>query len=292
MKILVILLLAIFYSSSANAFFEKRMLYRDRGNRPPFLESYNSPGRIYLGGGFHWGAYGRVNDTRGFGMSEKYNEGLYKVEEGNAYPNAPSFSHSTKNMTHGYIFVGYAPREGILKFTRHELEFGTGGYSKNYPGVSSENAFCADSADCTANSYSGLSYKFTQRYMMYNLYLQTDMSQPLNYFMGGGIGMSLNSIALSGVKSGSTDDTGAATDLGSFKNGIAPIYALFVGGTYDISDSIVIQGKLKAMITDSPTKRLVGGKSESIEYTNDKYRAQNQRMITTIGLDVSIIFGW
>lgn len=283
MKKLVLFTILLF-SNQANAFLEKTLAYRNTDNRPPFIEQYESPGKFYLGAGFNWAAYGRLNDSRGFGMSEAFNKGLYTVETYNAYPNQPNFSHSTKNFTHGYVYLGYAPKAGLLKFTRHEIEIGSGGYSKDYQGVGTDNLFTYSST-----TYDTLSYEYKQRYIMYNLYLQTDMSQKINYFLGGGIGLSLSSVTFSGTVYTSSSSTTDETEIASSKNAISPMYSVFIGGTYDVSDSIVLQGRIKGMVTQTPKKRISGS---SISYTDDKYGSENGVLVSTIGLDISILFGW
>lgn len=285
MLFLKITLLAgvLFSSISAKAFLESVQSEGVKSlGRPLFFDDKKSPGKIYIGGGFSLAPYGRINDIRGFGTSESFNKDLYNSEVKNDYPNSPSFDNTATGMNTGKIFLGYAPKRGWLKYTRHELEYGAMGFSDNINMNQLRDGCSGDT--CVTR----LDYKFKQKYLMYNFYLQTDMSKQFNYFSGFGVGMSYNNINFD-----ATSKAGKVTsDYEVVKNGMAPTYAIFFGFTYDISSAIAFQCKLKATATQSIHKKLRNGSTESIVYTDSKYGPENRFLLTAIAIDMDILFGF
>ena len=280
----ITLFICVFLSSlSAKAFLERAQSEDSKSlGKPLFFDDTKSPGRVYFGGGFSLAPYGRVNDIRGFGESESFNKDLWNSEVKNDYPNSPSFDYTVKNVNTGKVFIGYAPRRGFLKYTRHELEYGSMGFTDKI-NMNTLRSDCIDSSCITR-----FDYQLKQKYLMYNFYLQTDMSKRFNYFSGFGAGMSYNNINFdSTTKAGST-----TSDYEVVKNGIAPTYSLFFGFTYDISSVMAIQCKLKAIATEAIHHKLTNGASQSIVYSDSKYGPENRFLLTAIAVDMDIIFGF
>ncbi len=286
------LLIFLCFERPSYALFEKNLVYRQSDNRPIFLEEQVSRGRFYLGGGAGW-MFGEVSDMRSFGMEEKYNLGIYNMEK--AYSaNAPEYGHTMKNVQNGFFVIGYAPKTGGLAgVLRHELEIGTGGYSKSLGHVSDSNRFLTD--------FTSVDYTVKQKYTMYNLYIQPSMSDNFSMFIGGGVGFGVTSISMTGTSSVTTaatadaDSTTTVTQgvaITSAKNLISTVYSGFLGATYDISDSIVMQSKLKYMVYTAPTNTWSGGSLEKLPaYTNSNAESDANTLVKLYALEISVLFG-
>jgi len=368
-KLILIVLYLITNVNQAKAFFEKRYQYRQQDdNRPPFYDQYASNGMFYIGGGFGWGK-AKINDMRSVGFSESLNKSLYnseynyeqsQVTDGSTLGtlSANSFSNKFGSYSMGSMVIGYAPKSGLFSATRHELEFSKSSHSASLKHISDTNMFCGDLTNCSSTSgYTSLQYTISQKSIMYNLYIQPNMKQNLNWFIGGGIGIVYTSAALTGnlfsstttvtvqtpeivtqngstsytIPSSTTTNTYSATDslpasadyktwsnstpitnsdgsvqytntsstgatttvdvgipsvttdqsVGSFKNGVSSMYSIFVGATYDLTDSVVMQGKLRYSIVNKANKN----------YINHNYEGQG-KMMTVIALEVDILLGW
>ncbi|QED23561.1 hypothetical protein [Candidatus Deianiraea vastatrix] len=274
MRYLIYFSLFIFIlQENASAMFQKRLAYRQDDNRPPFLDDSNSSGRFYIGGGFEWLGTS-INDMRSAGMSENMNKALYNMESNYAKNNSkgPNFTNDGIGiLSSGIISLGYVDlsREGAT--TRHELEVGFGSQTANLKHVSAANKF--------NDEYDSVKYTLSQKRAMYNFYITGDPRNNLNLFGGFGIGVSNVTMALSGAKT-SSDTTGTEFYKSQARDGFAAVYSVFFGGTYDITDSIVAQAKLKIMVTDKANKK----------YANDLY-AGSGKLMTSFGLEISVLYG-
>lgn len=273
---------------SSFAFFEKRYAYRMNDNRPIFRENYTSQGIFYIGGVFSI-LKGEISDSRSLGLDQKYNKQLYSMEYNYADKNLREIDFSTKTNSHGTgaIVFGYAPRTNdYFGIFRHEIEIGAGSHSRDMNHVDTSNTFCLEENNCGSDSYSSLKYTLKQRYIMYNLYIHPFMKTELNYFGGAGFGVFSTTTTFFGEKyNGTTKTVGEESEILEAKNRISTGYSIFFGATYDVSDSIVIQGKIKGVIVNS---------AESPNSTGMKYDLRYQPssvMTKMVGIEIGALFG-
>lgn len=283
LSLLAILFSGFFSANEAFAFFEKRYGYRLQDNRPLFRENHDN-GVLYVGGGFVTYA-GKISDKRGFGFSEPINASMYNSHV-NQYGKTSNLSNSMGRMTGGLISIGYMPRTGFgANWLRHELEIGYISGTGKIKGVHESNPFCGGLAGCTDGStgFAQVSYSNTQKYLVYNLYLQAPIMENATIFIGGGGGGVLLETDLTGTvvidPSGVTNLTEGQV-IGSSGRQLTYTYSAFIGGTYDLTDSIVMQGKIKGTIVTSP----------NVGYTNTNY-APGGTLFKMIGFEIGVLFG-
>lgn len=277
-RLLIFMLIILTFQEKCLAFFHKSFVYRRDDTRPLFFEQQSS-GVIYVTGGFTW-LTGKINDVRGLGGSEAMNQSFYNLEQ-NYSATSPTYSNNIKSISGGYISLGYTPRgDGFSRFFRHEIEIGRNNSNQTYNHISNAHLFTYDS-----KNYSSLSYTMDQKYTMYNLYIQPNMQDELSMFFGAGIGAGLTSISFSGTET--TDDGSGnitTTKVSNFietRNILTPVYSIFIGATYDLSDAIVIQSKVKAIFYGKPNE----------SYSNKNYESQSRYMAQFYGFDLSVLFG-